>query len=396
MTKDKRSHVDDLRDASKLAIDAAKGITSLVEAMHKTIGSGPASIGKPLQAPTQIATDIIYGGIRAVTELVGLGVDGALRQLTPLLKDSTPGAEREAVLAILNGVLGDYLHETNNPLAIEMQFRQHPKPSNSVHRAKPRTLLLLIHGSCMNDKQWSLSGHDHGAALERDLGFAPAYLHYNTGLHVSTNGAELAHCIEKLVQSYEHSIDNIVIVAHSMGGLVARSAYHVAETDALQWRSKLRSIVFLGTPHHGSPLERAGNWIDTLLGINRYSAPLSKLGKIRSAGVTDLRYGNVLDEHWQGRDRFEMTGDDRVPLPLPAGVSCFAIAGSVAEGALGGLGGDGLVPVSSALGEHDDAAQALGIPKSQTWVGQGVWHSDLLSNPEVYQHLHRWLEPAIS
>ena len=394
MSKDKRSHVDDLRGASKLAIDAAKGITSLVETMHKTIGSGPASIGKPLEAPTQIATDIIYGGIRAVTELVGLGVDGALKQLTPLLGGSTPGAEREAVQAILNGVLGDYLHETENPLAIKMQFRKRPVTA-AKHKSGPNRLLVLVHGSCMNDEQWAMSGHDHGAALERDLGFAPAYLYYNTGLHVSTNGAELAHCIESLVQSLEQPVDEVVIVAHNMGGLVARSACNVAETDALQWRSKLRSIVFLGTPHHGSPLERAGNWIDTLLGVNRYSAPLSRLGKIRSAGVTDLRYGNVLDEHWRGRDRFEMAGDDRVPLPLPAGVSCFAIAGSV-EGALGELRGDGLVPVSSALGEHDDAAQDLGIPNSHTWVGKGVWHSALLSDPKVYQHLHSFLEPSLS
>ena len=28
----------------------------------------------------------------------------------------------------------------------------------------------------------------------------------------------------------------------------------------------------LGTPHHGAPLERGGTWIDTLLGVSRYSA----------------------------------------------------------------------------------------------------------------------------
>ena len=34
------------------------------------------------------------------------------------------------------------------------------------------------------------------------------------------------------------------------------------------------------------------DWIDTILEISPYSAPFSRLGKIRSRGITDLRYGN--------------------------------------------------------------------------------------------------------
>ena len=59
-------------------------------------------------------------------------------------------------------------------------------------------------------------------------------------------------------------------------------------------------------------LERGGQWIHRLLELSRYSAPLAQLGKLRSAGVTDLRYGNVLDAHWEGRDRFAHEGDPRV------------------------------------------------------------------------------------
>ena len=114
-----RSHVEDRRGTSQLAVEATKGVTSLVEAMHRTIGGGPAILGKPLEAPTRLATGIVYGGIRAATSLVGAGIDGALEQLAPLLGDTAPGPERAAVLAALNGVLGDYLDETNNPLAIE-------------------------------------------------------------------------------------------------------------------------------------------------------------------------------------------------------------------------------------------------------------------------------------
>ena len=175
----------------------------------------------------------------------------------------------------------------------------------------------MVHGSCMSDRQWCRSGHDHGAELARDLGYQAVYLHYNSGRHVSTNGREFAGQLESLVSGWPAPLDEIVIVAHSMGGLVTRSACHHAEVSHLTWRAKLRTMVFLGTPHHGAPLERGGNWLDFLLGVSRYSAPLAQLGKIRSAGVTDLRFGNVLDEHWEGRDRFEKGADRRSPLPLP-------------------------------------------------------------------------------
>ena len=88
---------------------------------------------------------------------------------------------------------------------------------------------------------------------------------------------------------------------------------------------------------------------------------------MRSAGITDLRHGHVLDEDWVGRDRFARSGDRRQPLPLPAGVRCFALAASL--GAQGGtikekLLGDGLVPLDSALGRHADPARALAFAPS--------------------------------
>ncbi|HEU4734690.1 MAG TPA: hypothetical protein VFT22_42660, partial [Kofleriaceae bacterium] len=103
--KHARSHVDDLRGASRLAIEAACGVTSLVEAMHTTIASGPAILGKPFAMPAQVANRLIYGTIRGVTQLVGGTLDLALAQLVPLVGASAPGPEHEAMLAALNGVL---------------------------------------------------------------------------------------------------------------------------------------------------------------------------------------------------------------------------------------------------------------------------------------------------
>jgi len=396
MTRKTRNHVGDLRGASRLAIEATKGVTSLVEEMHRTIGSGPAILGRPLALPVHLVTGIVFGGIRGVTSLVGAGIDGALAQLAPLLGESTPGPEREAVLAALNGVLGDYLHETNNPLAIEMHFHHEERRREGAEgatREASRKLLVMVHGLCMNDQLWCQSGHDHGAALARDLGYEPVYLHYNSGRHISTNGAEFAVLLDHLVSAWPTQLDEIAIVAHSMGGLVTRSACRAAEIANLGWRDKLRAIVFLGTPHHGAPLERGGNWVDVLLGVSRYSAPFARLGRIRSAGVTDLRYGNVLDEHWQGRERFGRDSDRRSPLPLPDGVDCYAIAGILANEIVGELNGDGIVPADSAFGLHDEPDLTLAFEDAHKWTGMGVGHLDLLGRAEVYETIHSWLSP---
>ena len=83
------------------------------------------------------------------------------------------------------------------------------------------------------------------------------------------------------------------------------------------WPGRLRHLVFLGTPHHGAPLEKVGSWVDTVLGSNPLTRPFAKIGQIRSAGITDLRHGNVLPADWQGADRFAGGSDTRQPLPLP-------------------------------------------------------------------------------
>jgi hypothetical protein len=85
----------------------------------------------------------------------------------------------------------------------------------------------------------------------------------------------------------------------------------------------------------GQILDAALARLVPLLGPND-TAPLARLGKIRSAGITDLRYGNLVDEDWEGRDRFAGDGDRRRAIPLPEGVACYAIAGTSAR-SMGGI-----------------------------------------------------------
>ena len=393
MSNKKRDDLDDLRAASQLAVHATERVTKVVEAMHTTIAGGPAILGKPLSGPVVLINSLVYGGIREATRLVGKGVERALVELAPLFGESEPGPEREAAQAALNGVVGDYLAETQNALAIEMQFRRHGQPLG-YDAARLRAeipdashhLLVLVHGSSMNDLQWKRMGHDHGEALERELGYTSVYAFYNSGLHVSENGRNLDLHIERLVSAWPTEVESITLLCHSMGGLVARSACHASEARSdCTWRAKLVALLTLGSPHHGAPLEQGGSWLGAMLDVSRYSAPLVPLTRLRSAGVTDLRFGNVIDEHWRGRDRFAVGFDERRAVSLPSGVACYAVAG------VSTLGGDGLVPVDSALGRHSDPALRLEFPEDHQFVGEGIAHLDLLNRPEVYAQLVTWL-----
>jgi len=306
-------------------------------------------------------------------------------------------------MAALNGVLGDRLAEQGNPLAIPMAFRSRGRvlrlaPASlaaALGPVSPR-LLVLAHGLCMNDRQWAREGHDHGAALERDLGYTPVYLHYNTGRHISTNGREFAALMQVLVDQWPVPLQALSVLGHSMGGLVARSALQHGADAGKGWVQRLDRLAFLGAPHHGAPLERGGHGIDLLLGVSKFSAPLARLGQLRSAGITDLRHGNVQDADWAGRDRFATgahSGDARQPLPLPLSCACYAVAAHTGErtGALRSrLIGDGLVPVASALGQHADPRFRLAFEPHRQWVAEGVNHLQLLSDARVYAQLRDW------
>jgi len=400
-----KSHIRpaDIRGYSRLAIDATLGLTRLVETMHHTIARTPAPLGKYTREPTKGITGLVYRTIHGTTRLVGSGIDALLGQLIPLLerKPAASSGKREAVLAVLNGVLGDHLAASGNPLAIPMEFRRDGHPlrltaaglAASIPQPTGR-ILLLVHGLCMNDLQWQRNGHDHGQALAGEGGYTPLYLHYNSGEHVSTNGHAFAAALETLLQAWPVPVEKLVILGHSMGGLLARSACHYGKLAGHAWPKHLQQLVFLGTPHHGAPLERGGNWVTVMLEFSPYTAALARLAKIRSAGITDLRHGSIVDEDWKNGDRFAHAKPKRSTMSLPQGVQCFAIGASISKA--GGDPkkprlGDGLVPLQSALGRHKDGSLSLHIPDSQQWIGYGMHHMDLLDDATVYERLRKWL-----
>ncbi len=389
-----------LRGVGQLTVDAVVALIDVVEAMHRTITTFGGLLAGGQRERTTGFTGLVYSNIRAVTALAGVGLDAALGLLESRLEAEPSSEGRETLLAALNGVIGDYLADSNNPLAIPMQLRQNgqavsaeqPALRDAIDQAGGR-VLLLVHGSSSNDLQWNRKGHDHGACLAAEFGYVPLYLRYNSGRHISQNGAELADLLERFATALPE-VTELTILAHSMGGLVARSGCYYADDLGCGWRKRLKKLVFMATPHHGALLERAGNWVDQILQINPYTVPIARLGKIRSAGVTDLRYGNCVHQDWEGHERFELAPDRRCPLPLPQGVECYAVAATLNASAnvlAEQLVGDGLVSVDSALGRHDDPRLNLEFPASHQFIARNTSHLGVLCDRQVYATLRGWL-----
>ena len=392
-----------MRGAVRLVVDAVIGVTDLVESLHRNISGLAPIVGSPRQGRTKGITGLVYRSVRGLSRTVGTQLDAALARLAPLLKGSEISHRRQAVVSALNGVIGDHLVASNNPLAISMRLRTGGRPLTLDREAlidefpnPGAKLLVLAHGLCMSDLQWHQNGQDHGAALARTLGYTPIYLCYNSGLHISTNGRRFASLLDQLVQMWPVPVRELVVIGHSMGGLVARSACHYAGLAGHVWLRRLKTLMFLGTPHHGAPLERAGHWVELLADISPYTAPFARIGTIRSAGVNDLRYGTIvdMDGDTEGAARAQ---NSKFPVPLPEGTHCFAVAATM-ESQSGRpdarLRGDGLVPVKSALGQHENPALSLPISPSHQRICYELGHFDLLSSREVRDQIHRWLATA--
>jgi len=386
-----RSQLADLRGGARMVVDATDVIAEVVEKMHRTIQLRPGPLGvSTSDRPSGIA-GLVYRSVRGAIRFIGQAIDVGLAPVTVLLPEGESSPSLDAYRSVANGVYGDYLLRTGNPLAIEMSLRyrgqrvnHHDPISVFEQRSKvtpARKLLVLAHGLCMNDQQWNRDGHDHGAALADELGYLPLYLRYNSGLSIASNGRTLSELLELLIGNCTSPVEELVIMGHSMGGLVARSACHHAGVAGHKWPDYLRKLVFLGTPHHGAPLERGGHVLDLVMDLSPYLAPFTHLSKARSAGITDLRHGAV-------------SAEEKV-VPLPAGVKCYTAAAvrAAKRGMLSDrLIGDGLVPLDSALGRHREKTRRLAIPKSRQWVGYRMGHRELLNRPEVYRQISTWLQ----
>ncbi len=387
--------ISDVKGVIPLVKEATLNITDLVEDVHNNatilLPIPTAAVRKSVRG----ISHLVFNQLRFATKVIAFGLDKSLN-LLPSKEDEIehPSQLRDRALAVLNGIIGDHLEKTENALALQMEFRFEGTrlsfDSESISNKIPKVsskIVLMIHGSCMSASQWKRNGHCHGEQLAVDSDCTVLYLNYNSGLHISENGDLLSLSLANLINAWPVELQEISIIAHSMGGLVARSAIDAAASKKASWLNNLKKVFFLGTPHHGAPLERVGNFIDRSLESFYFLKPFSRLGKIRSAGLTDLRFGNILKEEWEGRDRFKTKKDQRLIVPLNERVLFYFVAaclGDELNKMYKKVIGDGLVPVNSAMGKHLNKERSLNFRKDNQYIIYRSDHLDLLNSKKVY------------
>jgi pimeloyl-ACP methyl ester carboxylesterase len=397
---------DEVRALGDIAGDAAVGLGTQIRDVHRAVaGRVFGLLGAPA-APARVLHDAVSGGVYATVRGLSKPVvrGGALAaglaqgdQAPSILHDPRG---RMAVGAI-NGAWGDRLRTgrsvLESPMSVRVNGRDIPAEPAALAPAFPAAtgrLVVFIHGLGETDAAWRLRAARHvpyGEQMTAELGYTPVYVNYNTGLHISHNGRALSALLDALVEAWPAPVQEIALIGHSMGGLVARGACHYAAQGG--WREQVRHIVTLGTPHKGAPLELAANAACHALSRLPETRPFATPIKARSAGVKDLGYGYVVDADWEGHDPDAFWTNTGTVVPFLESANHYFVSATLsrdAEHPVGRLIGDLLVLRASAWA-HEGHGERLQFELDRYSHIGGATHLDLLNHPGVYAQLRRWL-----
>ncbi len=303
------------------------------------------------------------------------------------------GEPFDTAVALLNGLAGDYLARTNNGLAMTMTLVHAGEPianeRASLAKAYPQAsdkVVLLVHGLMSTESIWRMpDGTDYGTRLQAELGYTPLYVRYNSGLPIADNGKALANLLNGLATSYPVPIRSLLLVGYSMGGLVVRSACHVAAMSGQSWLGWVKDAIYVGTPHRGAPMERVGRVVHRVLQVinDPYTKLVADIANLRSDGIKDLGDSDLRHEDRARRLISMKLRDAQHPVPLLPSIRHHLIAGAfVSEPWIADLLGDMVVPLSSATNTHDERVK----------VFPGLTHLDVPHNADVYRQIHAWCE----
>jgi hypothetical protein len=399
----------EIQAAGRLGGRAFAGLVGRIEQVHQAIaGRAFGPIG-PAAAPARVIHDSVARGAYLAVRGAGVAAGTVSGQAGSLLGGGgRPGGREPAgnlALAVLNAVAGDRLEADLAPLGIRMAVRAGGcnvgLTAAQVAAAFPDAtsrLAVFVHGLAETEDSWHRHAGQsapYGHRLQADFGYTPVHLRYNTGRHVSDNGHDLADLLAGLTAAWPAPVDEIVLVGHSMGGLVIRSACHYGRNAEAPWVGCVRHVFYLGSPHLGAPLARAAGLAAWALGRAPETRPFASLAA-GPASVRDLRHGYVLDDDWNGCGRDCCLRDHRSEAPLLAGANHYAISAVVTAdpaSPLGAVVGDLLVQPASAHGRRG-ARQHIPFPVESGRGLGGMHHFDLLNHPDVWAAMRGLLRPA--
>jgi hypothetical protein len=403
----------EIRAAGRLAGDVFAGVVDTVREVHRAVARRAFAAVGPAGVPVRVLHDGIANGMYRVVRRAHVVLPGGAAVVAAAgagLSDEPPlsaSAPAGLGLAVLNGVWGDTLARRYPELALTMSLRAQgfdvPATVAGLAAAYPAAtsrIALFVPGLCETEQYWSLSSRrrygtehsTHGSRLRRDLGYTPVYLRYNSGLHVCDNGARLARLLDELVAGWPVTVEEIALIGHSMGGLVARSACHYAGSGGHPCAPLIRHVFCLGTPHLGAPLEKGVNATAWLAGLFPESRPLARLVNLRSAGVKDLRYGSLVEQDWRDCDPDEFLRDRCTEVPFLPHAAYYFIGTTVnadRDHLLSRIIGDLFVQFPSASGTGRRRRIPF-EPDNGRHLG-GLHHFDLLNHPDVYHQIRTWL-----
>lgn len=394
----------EIRAVGKLGGHAVAGLVSRIEQAHLATGQrvfttlGPVS---GMVRPTHDSvTRAVYLAVRAAGRAAG-AMGGQAASLLGTARQPLSGEPGGALaLAALNAVTGDRLAPDLAPLAIRMAVRAdghdlHPLTAGSVAAKFPNAtpnMAVFVHGLAETENSWlrrAGASAPYGPRLAAEFGYTPVYIRYNTGRHVSANGHDLAELLESLMAAWPQRVGEILLIGHSMGGLVIRSACHYGRRDGAAWANRVRHIFYLGSPHLGAPLARAAGYAGWVLGQAPETRPFASM-VASSDGIKDLRYGYVLDDDWADCDQDRCVRNHRREAPLLVGANHYVVSATVTAGPgdpLGAALGDLLVQPASAHGRRG-AVRHIPFPVDLGRQLGGMHHFDLLNHRDVWAVMH--------
>jgi pimeloyl-ACP methyl ester carboxylesterase len=368
--------------AGRLAGKALGGVVRIVGDTHKAVSdrvdSALPAVAKPYNRVQAASAQAVFGVVeqahrQAPVALAGLGS----------LSSVEPSQTRvgRALHPVVNGFHGDLVADEHPQLSIPMAVRVDGRDADVATDFPDATadIVVFVHGLAEDETAWSRGGvPSYGERLRAD-GLTPVYVRFNSGLHISDNGRSLSDLLDEVVANWPVPVESISLVGHSMGGLVARSACHVGTT----WTPLVTTVVTLGTPHLGAPLEKAVHVADWVMRRVPETEPIGRIIANRSVGVKDLRFGSLAQEDWHGRDIDAFLDDRRAEVPFLEDATYYWIAATLTRDPRhpwGRLVGDGMVRYPS----------ASSLPGEGLCLG-GVSHLDLLNDDVVFEALAGWL-----